>query len=600
MLLITGSDEDGDQEDEEDEDEDDNDEDDDAVLDEVVESTFEEFILAAAALAAATANSVNSGAGSSANGANSDPSSNLNRMSQHPMSGNCVSGPAQLSIQLNQKKFESHMDSFYGLNGRCGGDSIADLKERLNDISRLSKELENYNVEEDEDDEEDSDDVEEEEGEEEGNEEGEEDDEDEEEDEDEEDDELDEQDLDDTKHIQLLTEKSAQNELKLNTLLNKFTHQLHLSEGLGRKKAKSPGGSAASISSNQRQLQQQQRLSKIEQINLINSVVNNADLNFDPSRIVAAGAKFKPPKKMNKMSPSNSDLSLTLSLPATSNQQNGLVLFSTATGNNKSCRVSNTADMENPENILSKLVELKSSAEGTSGNQAIAEDKDKENNSQVVEHGGEAAAAAQAVAAVAAKKLIVGKSLTELLEENADSVLGLACASGYIELVTVLLAINANVEDKGHKNESTPLMEACANGHKQIVQLLLKHGANVNAQSASGNSPLHSAVLHGHSQVVELLVEWAGDALKLEEPNENGHTPLMEAASAGDVECVRILLDAGANVNTHSHEFKETALTLAAYKGHAECVAYLLSRGADHEHRTDEMHTALILSLIHI
>ena len=95
-------------------------------------------------------------------------------------------------------------------------------------------------------------------------------------------------------------------------------------------------------------------------------------------------------------------------------------------------------------------------------------------------------AAAQAVAAVAAKKLIVGKSLTELLEENADSVLGLACASGYIELVTVLLAINANVEDKGHKNEATPLMEACANGHKQIVQLLLKHGANFNAQSACG------------------------------------------------------------------------------------------------------------------
>lgn len=87
---------------------------------------------------------------------------------------------------------------------------------------------------------------------------------------------------------------------------------------------------------------------------------------------------------------------------------------------------------------------------------------------------------------MAAKKLIVGKSLTELLEENADSVLGLACASGYIELVTVLLAINANVEDKGHKNESTPLMEACANGHKQIVQLLLKHGANFNAQSACG------------------------------------------------------------------------------------------------------------------
>jgi len=146
-------------------------------------------------------------------------------------------------------------------------------------------------------------------------------------------------------------------------------------------------------------------------------------------------------------------------------------------------------------------------------------------------------------------------------------VLGLACASGYIELVTVLLAINANVEDKGHKNESTPLMEACANGHRQIVQLLLKHGANVNAQSACGNTPLHCAVQHNHAEIVELLIKFAGaGSVRLEEPNENGHTPLMEAASAGFVECARLLIEAGAGVNTHSNEFKETALTLAAYK----------------------------------
>lgn len=248
---------------------------------------------------------------------------------------------------------------------------------------------------------------------------------------DEDEDELDERDLDDTKHIQLLTEKSAQNELKLNTLLSKFTRQLHVSEGLSRKK----GTSSPAC--------QQQRPSKTEQINLISSVVNTADLNFDPSRIVAAGARFKPPKKMNSAANSNSsDLSLSLSLP--SNQQNRLVLFSTASGNS-------TADIGNPESILSKLVELKSSADGST-NQLVAigdKDQDREDkDSPSAGHGGEAAAAAQAVAAVAAKKLIVGKSLTELLEENADSVLGLACASGYIELVTVLLAINANVEDK--------------------------------------------------------------------------------------------------------------------------------------------------------
>ena len=53
----------------------------------------------------------------------------------------------------------------------------------------------------------------------------------------------------------------------------------------------------------------------------------------------------------------------------------------------------------------------------------------------------------------------------------------------------------------------------------------------------------------------------------VEDHNENGHTPLMEAASAGFVGVAKIFLSAGAGINTHSNEFKESALTLACYKG---------------------------------
>jgi len=64
--------------------------------------------------------------------------------------------------------------------------------------------------------------------------------------------------------------------------------------------------------------------------------------------------------------------------------------------------------------------------------------------------------------------------------------------------------------------------------------------------------------------VVAALIE-AGAIV--EEHNENGHTPLMEASSAGLVVIAKMLLDAGAGINTHSNEFKESALTLACYKG---------------------------------
>jgi ankyrin repeat domain-containing protein 17 len=52
----------------------------------------------------------------------------------------------------------------------------------------------------------------------------------------------------------------------------------------------------------------------------------------------------------------------------------------------------------------------------------------------------------------------------------------------------VLLAMHANVEDRGIKGDCTPLMEAASAGHVDIVRLLIAHGADVNAQSSSGKS----------------------------------------------------------------------------------------------------------------
>ena len=75
----------------------------------------------------------------------------------------------------------------------------------------------------------------------------------------------------------------------------------------------------------------------------------------------------------------------------------------------------------------------------------------------------------------------------------------------------------------------------------------------------------------GHEDVVQMLLEALAN---VEDHNENGHTPLMEAASAGHVGVAKILLKNGAGINTHSNEFKESALTLACYKGHLEMVSF--------------------------
>lgn len=93
-----------------------------------------------------------------------------------------------------------------------------------------------------------------------------------------------------------------------------------------------------------------------------------------------------------------------------------------------------------------------------------------------------------------------------------------------------------------------------------------------------GNTPLMYGCAGGHEEVVRVLLEAGAN---VEDHNENGHTPLMETASAGHVQVAKILLEHGAGINTHSNEFKESALTLACYKGHLEMVRFLLEAGAD-------------------
>uniref|UniRef100_A0A452UI20 Ankyrin repeat and KH domain-containing protein 1 n=1 Tax=Ursus maritimus TaxID=29073 RepID=A0A452UI20_URSMA len=185
------------------------------------------------------------------------------------------------------------------------------------------------------------------------------------------------------------------------------------------------------------------------------------------------------------------------------------------------------------------------------------------------------------------KLLDEGRSVNEHTEEGESLLFSI-----FVQCVLkVLLAMHANVEDRGNKGDITPLMAASSGGYLDIVKLLLLHDADVNSQSATGNTALTYACAGGFVDIVKVLLN---EGANIEDHNENGHTPLMEAASAGHVEVARVLLDHGAGINTHSNEFKESALTLACYKGHLDMVRFLLDAGADQEHKTDEMHTALM------
>lgn len=84
----------------------------------------------------------------------------------------------------------------------------------------------------------------------------------------------------------------------------------------------------------------------------------------------------------------------------------------------------------------------------------------------------------------------------------------------------------------------------------------------------------------GDSEMLRLLIRHGAN---LDAAKSDGLTPLMTAAYSGQLESVKILVEAGANPNSvHDLDPSKpfTALDLAILGGHARIAAYLNSRDA--------------------
>ena len=126
------------------------------------------------------------------------------------------------------------------------------------------------------------------------------------------------------------------------------------------------------------------------------------------------------------------------------------------------------------------------------------------------------------------------------------SALMYAAASGSEKIVKMLLEHGADVNKRHNSGGGTALSEAAINGSLAVVKLLIDASSDVMVSDDENITCLHAAAEGGHVQVSELLLKLGVpiDAIAV-----SGTTPLMHAAYNNKSDVVRLLLDKKANVN---------------------------------------------------
>lgn len=180
------------------------------------------------------------------------------------------------------------------------------------------------------------------------------------------------------------------------------------------------------------------------------------------------------------------------------------------------------------------------------------------------------------------------KILQLLIDSGADvnetdnagqTALSHAVEFGYQGAVRILLQAGADPNVKLGKNR-TPIFYAAENGLLNIVKTLIEHKANVKIRLRDGETSLSLATREGHSRIVKLL-ESSGVRADQRIRSLMKTGMLVKAVKSGNAEKTRELLRIDLDVNARDYCLGWTLLMNAASRGYADVVKILVEAGAD-------------------
>ena len=165
-----------------------------------------------------------------------------------------------------------------------------------------------------------------------------------------------------------------------------------------------------------------------------------------------------------------------------------------------------------------------------------------------------------------------------------------------VEITEMLLeaGADANVENE---DGQTPLMLAARTGNVALATRLVQRGADVNRRERfRGQSAVMWAAAQNHPEMVAFLISKGADLTVRAQANDwetqisseprvqyrptGGLTPLLYAARAGCLGCVKAMLEAGADKDRPDPDGM-TPMIMALDNGYPAVAQHLLDRGAN-------------------
>jgi len=169
-------------------------------------------------------------------------------------------------------------------------------------------------------------------------------------------------------------------------------------------------------------------------------------------------------------------------------------------------------------------------------------------------------------------------TLINLQDRYGITPLHIAVKAGYTEVVEFLLSRNVDLFATNFKRE-TPLLLAAQTGSVPLLQTLLNHFSKQSSNFESATVPSTIPILHclaenNHAKALSFVLGQSAlypllsNAIDVNQPDDFGQTSLHKASITASLECLKILIDHGADVKILDSDRKsplDYALTHQGY-----------------------------------